>query len=487
MMEVNNKLENLSFAFDCEVRGDISGIKISKLECDSREVGKGDLFCCVSGTFSDGHKYAKSAVEKGAAALICERYLEDCDVPQLIVHDTRIAMALCAAEFYDHPSEKMRIIGITGTNGKTSTTYMLKSIFEAAGKKVGIIGTICTVIGDRIVHSDRTTPDSIHLQKLFAQMYDEGVEVVIMEVSSHALDQNRVYGVLFDVAEFTNITVDHLDYHKTFENYLNAKKKLFSMCADAVINIDDPHSTDIADSTKSPYATFGINPRADFFAEDIEYDTKHTEFTICEGKDKHRILIHIPGRFTVYNALGAAVVARKSGISWEDIERGLSQMNGVSGRIEALPTHGRPFDVYLDYAHTPDALENVIKTVREIAKGRIVTLFGCGGDRDSSKRPTMGEIAGRLSDFLVVTSDNPRTEDPQSIIDMIMEGVKRTDADYVVIVNRREAIEYALHNAKPHDIIILAGKGHEDYQEINGKKLPFDEKVIVEEILKDME
>ena len=486
-MSANNELKTLSYAFDNEVFGNIDALKVNKLVCDSREVEEGDIFCCVSGTFSDGHKYAKAAVEKGACALICERFLEDVEVPQLVVRDTRIAMALAAAEFYGHPADSMLLIGITGTNGKTTTTYMLKAIFEAAGKKVGIIGTICTVIGDKIIHSERTTPDSIHLQELLGKMRDDGVEVVLMEVSSHALDQNRVYGIVFDVAEFTNLTEDHLDYHKTLENYLDAKKKLFSTCVRAVINSDDPHGADIINATKCPYSTFGIDSRADYLAENIEYDTKHTGFSVREGMEVHNLLVHIPGRFTVYNALGAAVCAQKCGIGWDVIEKGLRDMSGVSGRIEALPTYGRPFDVYLDYAHTPDALENVIKTVREIAKGRIVTLFGCGGDRDNTKRPIMGEIAGRLSDFLVVTSDNPRTENPESIIEMVLEGVKRTDCEHVVIVNRRQAIEYALRSAKPHDIIILAGKGHEDYQEINGKKYPFDEKVIVDEILKSME
>ena len=483
---INNTLEQLVMCISCDIKGDISGIKINKLECNSANIKKGDVFCCVSGTFSDGHNYAEDAVKRGAVALVCERELEALSgkVPQIIVKNTRIAMAQLAAEYYNHPSDSMRIIGITGTNGKTTTTYMLKSIFERDGKKVGIIGTICVMIGNRQIHADRTTPDSIHLQETFALMRDEGVDVVIMEVSSHALDQSRVYGVVFDVAEFTNITVDHLDYHKTFENYLDAKKKLFNTCISAAVNLDDAHAMDIMADTKCPVTTFGLDSRADIFASDIEYDAKHTAFTICKGKDSRSITVPIPGKFTVYNALGAACVAYLSGVSWECIADGLSNMNGVAGRIEPLPTYGRKFHVYLDYAHTPDALENVIKTLREIAKGRIVTLFGCGGDRDNSKRATMGEIAGKLSDFLVVTSDNPRTENPESIISMVLEGVNRTNCEHVVIVNRREAIEYALNNAHDDDMILLAGKGHEDYQEINGEKLPFDEKIIVDEILR---
>lgn len=483
-MKNNTSLIGITMNIACSVDGDISGIKINKLENDSRKVKKGDLFFCVSGTFSDGHDYAQAAVKNGAVALVCERRLDGIKVPQIIVKDTRVAMASIAAEYYNHPTDDMRIIGITGTNGKTSTTYMLKAMFEKAGKKVGIIGTICTMIGDEKLHSDRTTPDSIHLQGLLRTMSDAGVDVVVMEVSSHALDQHRVQGIVFDVAAFTNITVDHLDYHKTFDNYLAAKKKLFSMCVSAAVNLDDGHSKDIIYSTNCPATTFGLDSKADTFAENIEYDTKKTTFTLCKGKEKYELEIPIPGKFTVYNALCAATVAMLCGVSWEDIIEGLATMNGVAGRIEALPTYGRPFDVYLDYAHTPDALENVIKTVREIAKGRIVTLFGCGGDRDNSKRGTMGKIAGELSDFLVVTSDNPRTENPAAIIEMVMQGVRETDCPYVMIENRYEAIEYALSNAKEHDIIILAGKGHEDYQEINGEKIHFDEKEIVDKILK---
>lgn len=483
-MKNNSSLAQIIMNTDCEIAGSVEGIRINKIECDSRAVAKGDLFCCVNGTFSDGHKYAETAVKNGAVAVLCERKLENIRVPQIIVENTRIAMAQIAAVFYNHPADDMRIIGITGTNGKTSTTYMLKSILERAGKKVGIIGTICIMIGDEKLHSERTTPDSIHLQEILRQMSDAGVDVVIMEVSSHALDQYRVHGIVFDVAEFTNLTVDHLDYHRSFENYLDAKKKLFSMCINAAINLDDAHSKDIIYSTGCPVTTFGLDSRADIFAEDIVYDTKHTVFTLCKGKERMQITVPIPGKFTVYNALGAAAVAMLSGASWKHITEGLAAMKGVAGRIEPLDTYGRNFDVYLDYAHTPDALENVIKTVREIAKGRIVTLFGCGGDRDSSKRATMGEIAGSLSDFLVVTSDNPRTEDPMSIINMVMQGVKKTECPYVIIENRYEAIKFSLLNAQENDIIILAGKGHEDYQEINGEKHHFDEKEIVDDILR---
>ena len=485
-MNIKSKtLSQITMELDCNIIGNIDNVTVKMLTCDSRNVEKGYLFCCVRGTFSDGHKYAKAAVQKGASAIMCEYELEDISVPQIIVKNTRIEMAKAAAIFFDHPSEKMMMIGITGTNGKTSTTYFLKSIFEKSNKKVGIIGTICTMIGDEKIHSDRTTPDSISLQKLLWQMSNSGVEVVIMEVSSHALDQYRVHGIIFDAAEFTNITVDHLDYHKTFENYLEAKTKLFSMAMTAAINLDDPHSNRIIAATRCPVTTFGIEKKADIFAKNVKYDVLHTEFTICRGKDEINIKIPIPGRFTVYNALGAATVAELCGISWENITDGLATVKGVAGRIEPLPTYGRDFAVYLDYAHTPDALENIIKTVKEIDENhRIVTLFGCGGDRDNSKRSTMGEIAGTYSDFLIVTSDNPRTEDPSKIIEMIMEGVLKTKCPYIIIENRLEAITYALENAKKNDIIILAGKGHEDYQEINNEKHHFDEREIVDSLLK---
>ena len=421
-------------------------------------------------------------MDAGAAALVVERKL-DIDVPQILVEDTRIAMAEMAAAYYGYPSREMQMIGVTGTNGKTSTTYMLKAIAERMGKKVGLIGTIRNMIGDIIIDTERTTPESVDLQRILRQMKDEKVDVVIMEVSSHSLDQKRVHGIEYDVGEFTNLTQDHLDYHKTFENYFNAKKLLFKQSRMAVINKDDPYANRMMEGLDIPVMTFGIREKADVTASEIDITTRGVQFDFNYKNITSRFNVPIPGLFSVFNAIGAATVALSLGWNLDSIKYGLEHMMSVSGRLEPLPTGKNEFTVLLDYAHTPDALENVLKTVKGFATGRIVTLFGCGGDRDHAKRPIMGEIAGRFSDFAIVTSDNPRTENPMDIINSIVEGVKKSGCEYVVIENRREAIEYALKNARKNDVIILAGKGHENYQEINGGKHHFDEKEIVAEIL----
>lgn len=456
--------------------------EVKEIVYNSRKVEEGDVFCCIVGTFADGHKYAQQAVDAGAAALVVERKL-DIDVPQILVEDTRIAMAEMAAAYYGYPSREMQMIGVTGTNGKTSTTYMLKAIAERMGKKVGLIGTIRNMIGDIIIDTERTTPESVDLQRILRQMKDEKVDVVIMEVSSHSLDQKRVHGIEYDVGEFTNLTQDHLDYHKTFENYFNAKKLLFKQSRMAVINKDDPYANRMMEGLDIPVMTFGIREKADVTASEIDITTRGVQFDFNYKNITSRFNVPIPGLFSVFNAIGAATVALSLGWNLDSIKYGLEHMMSVSGRLEPLPTGKNEFTVLLDYAHTPDALENVLKTVKGFATGRIVTLFGCGGDRDHAKRPIMGEIAGRFSDFAIVTSDNPRTENPMDIINSIVEGVKKSGCEYVVIENRREAIEYALKNARKNDVIILAGKGHENYQEINGGKHHFDEKEIVAEIL----
>ncbi len=456
--------------------------EVGELQYNSRKVKEGDVFCCIVGTFADGHDYAAQAVANGAAALVVERELP-LDVPQILVPNTRIAMAEMAAGYYGYPAEDMTIVGITGTNGKTSTTYMLKAIAERMGKKVGLIGTIRNMIGDFIIDTERTTPESVDLQRILRQMKDENVDVVIMEVSSHSLDQKRVHGITFDVGEFTNLTQDHLDYHKTFANYLAAKKQLFYQSKKAVVNIDDAHAQELLEGLDLPLMTFGIREQADITASEIDITTRGVQFDMHYRNITSRLNIPIPGLFSVFNAMGAAAVALSLGWTLDSIKSGLENMMSVSGRLEPLPTGKHEFTVLLDYAHTPDALENVLKTVRGFAMGRVVTLFGCGGDRDHAKRPLMGEVAGRYSDFLIVTSDNPRSEDPMAIISAIEEGVKKSGCEHVVIENRREAIEYALTHARKNDIIILAGKGHENYQEINGGKHHFDEKEIVAEIL----
>ena len=458
--------------------------EIVSVEYDSRKVREGSLFCCMQGLISDGHSFAAQAVENGAKGLIVERYLP-LDVPQIVAPDGRIAMAHAAAAFYGHPEREMTMLGVTGTNGKTSTTYMVKSIAEAAGRKVGLIGTIRNMIGDTLIETGHTTPESADLFALLRRMADEQVDTVIMEVSSHALAQDRVAGIPFRVGLFTNLTQDHLDYHKTFDAYLEAKKRLFLQSELAIVNIDDPYAERMTEGLSIPVRTMGIQHRADYTALNIDIRTDGVRFHLRTPNGEGPVRMHISGLFSVYNAMGAAAITQAIGISFADILKGLESLTGVSGRLQSVDTNGRPFAVYVDYAHTPDALENVLTSVRGFAKARVVSLFGCGGDRDRTKRPIMGEIGGRHSDFVVVTSDNPRSENPEDIVRAVELGVQKSGTPYVTIVNRREAIEYALSILEPDDILVIAGKGHENYQEINGVKHHFDDREIVETLLKD--
>ena len=458
--------------------------EILSIEYDSRKVTKGSIFCCIVGQLFDGHTFAEAAARDGAAALLVERELP-LDVPQIVVGNARKAMAEMAAAFYGYPQREMQMLGVTGTNGKTTTTYMVKAIAEQAGKKVGLIGTIRNMIGGESLHTDRTTPESVDLFKLLRQMADAHCDIVIMETSSHALEQFRVHGINFDVGLFTNLTQDHLDYHKSFDNYLNAKKILFLNSKKAVVNVDDAYAARIMDGLTIPITTFGVRDRADISATDIDITTDGVQFDLHTPEGDVLMHLQTPGLFSVFNAMGATGLAQAIGIRLSCIKEGLESLTSVSGRLESVPTQ-RSFSVFVDYAHTPDALDNVLKTVREFAKGRVICVFGCGGDRDRAKRPIMGEIAGRFSEFAVITSDNPRTENPMSIIESIEEGVKKSGTHYTVIESRREAIRYALSMAKDRDVIMIAGKGHENYQEINGTKYHFDDKEIVEELLKEV-
>lgn len=459
--------------------------KITRIDYDSRRVEPGSLFCCCRGAAADGHAFAAQAVEKGASALIVEHALP-LSAPQLVVPDARRAMAEAAACFYGHPERALTLIGVTGTNGKTSTTYMVKSIAEAAGKKVGLIGTIHNLIGDAIVETNRTTPESVDLYALLRRMVDEGVDLAVMEVSSHALVQERVHGLMFDAALFTNLTQDHLDYHKTFDNYLAAKKLLFTdMARTGIFNTDDPYAARMMEGVPCKVRTAGIHSDADYRASRIEITTRGVSFLLHTPSGQGTLSLRISGLFTVYNAMGAVALMEEAGFSFADCKRGLSQLTGVAGRLQPCETFDRNIAVYVDYAHTPDALLNVLTTVQGFRQGRVITLFGCGGDRDALKRPIMGEIAGQHSDFVVVTSDNPRTEDSMSIIRAIEPGVKKTGAAYAVIENRRDAIRFALDQAGAHDIIVIAGKGHENYQEICGVKHHFDDKEEVETYLRE--
>ena len=469
----------------CRLVNFTTDFEVKRIEYDSRRVKPGDIFSCVVGTFMDGHTFAESAMKNGAYALIVERELP-LPVTQIIVPNSRRAMAELAMKLYGYPAKQLRVIGVTGTNGKTTTTYMIKSVAEKCGLKVGLIGTIRNIIGDRVISTQRTTPESTELQEIMRMMADEGVDLVVMEVSSHSLDQERVYGIEFEIGGFTNLTQDHLDYHKTFDNYLAAKKKLFERSGFAVINADDPYSGKLLEGLDIPRMTYAVREPADIYANDIEICVRDVEFDMTCPEGTAHISVPIPGLFNVFNAMLAAGICLKLGFPLDKIAEGLADVSGVTGRMESLPTDGFPFSVILDFAHTPDGLINLLTSVREFAKGRVISVFGCGGDRDHAKRPIMGEAAGRYSDFCVVTSDNPRSEDPMAIIGNVLDGVNKTAVEYVVIQNRREAIKYALTHAKPDDVIVLAGKGHETYQEIKGIKYPFDEKVVVAELLKEI-
>ena len=466
---------------DYNVKNEFDDAEISGIAYDSRKVKPGDVFVCISGFETDGHKYAGKAVEKGAAAVIAEHAV-DAGVPTAVVENTRHALSYAADVFYGHPSGKFRLVGVTGTNGKTTTTFLVKSILEKAGHKVGLIGTNKNMIGERELPSERTTPESLELTELFAEMAKEGADFVVMEVSSHSLSLSRVEFCEFDVGAFTNLTQDHLDFHKTMENYLAAKKKLFDMCKTGVINADDEGGRKILADCSCVSVSYGIDSAADILAGNIDYGAHGVDFDCDALGAAMRIHINTPGRFSVYNALAAVGICTALGISAEDISEGLRSIPGVCGRAEVVPT-GRDYTVMIDYAHTPDGIENILKSIRGFAKGRIVILFGCGGDRDRTKRPKMGRIAGELADFCVVTSDNPRTEDPGEIIKEIIPGVEETGCPYTVIENRKEAIRYALDNAETGDVILLAGKGHETYQILKSGKIHFDEREIVHEIL----
>ena len=461
-------------------------IELTGICYDSRKVKPGDVFVCVVGFETDGHKYIDAALAKGARAVVVQNGAEIPDilkeVTAIYTDDTRSALASLAATFYGHPERKLKIIGVTGTNGKTTVTTLIKSVLEFEGKMVGLIGTNANMIGARVLPTERTTPESLELFQLFSEMLEEGVEYVVMEVSSHSLELQRVHGIFFAVGAFTNLTQDHLDFHKTMENYFLAKKKLFSVSQTGVVNIDDAAGRRLLEETTCPMASISVDGDASFSAKNIRISARGVVFELTYEKKKYTVRLGIPGKFSVYNALTALASLVGAGIDIERAIEGLTFAQGVMGRCETVYT-GTDYSVIIDYAHTPDGLENIISTVKEFAEGRVVTLFGCGGDRDKTKRPQMGEIAARLSDFVIVTSDNPRTEKPGAIIEDIMVGVLKTPCEYVVIENRREAIFYALKNAKPGDCIILAGKGHETYQIIGKEKRHFDEREVVQEAL----
>ncbi len=468
-----------------ETRGNMV-TEIGDLCSDSRKTKgvKNGLFFCIPGAKFDAHEYAAQAVENGCVALVVDHFV-DVDVPQVKVSSVRAAMARMAAAFYGHPADGMRLVGVTGTKGKTTTSYMIKSILEQAGMTVGLIGTTGNMIGEKRIASNYTTPDPIDLQRDLREMADAGAQAVVMEVSAHAIDMFRLDGMVFEVGAYTNLSQDHLDYFGTMEKYFECKKRFFTtgMVKNAVLNADEETSVSILRDLTIPHVTFGIAAAADLFARDIEISESGVSFELkLQGMHALPIHLRMTGMFNVYNAIAAASCAMVLGISHDDIRAGLEKIENVPGRIEMLPTD-KPYRVILDYAHAPDALDNILRTCREFTRGRLIALFGCGGDRDRGKRPIMGRIGGELADLCILTSDNPRNEDPMAILNAIEEGIRETDCEYVVIENRREAIRYALSIGQPGDVIALCGKGHENYQEIRGVKHPFDEKVIVAELL----
>ncbi len=461
-------------------------MEITSIAYDSRKVQKGSLFAAISGFAADGNRFIPQAVEKGAQVVVTAMKPKE-DIPYVLVENDRLALAKMACNFYGRPAESMRVIGVTGTNGKTSVTLLLKSVLETVyGAKVGLVGTMGNLIGDVAIPSERTTPESLELQELFARMRDAGCSYVIMEVSSHAIALDRIGGIHYDAAAFTNLTEDHLDFHKTMEAYRDTKAELFSRCGKAVINIDDPYGPYMLEKARCETLTVSAHGGGQLEAEGIELHSDGVSYRAVCGEEKVNVHVPIPGRFTVYNSLTVLGLAKLLGVSLEEGAKALGTVSGVKGRIEVVPTPGMPYTVLIDYAHTPDGLDNVLSSVRDFCKGRLIAVFGCGGDRDPIKRPIMGRIGVEKSDFAVITSDNPRTEDPMAIIRDILTGVDDSMGEYTVIEDRRKAIRYAMDIGKKNDIIVLAGKGHETYQDIGGKKHHLDEREEVQAHLSEL-
>ena len=461
----------------------LSGLEITGISCDSRNIKPGYAFICIKGALSDGHKYAKSAIDMGALVVIAQ---EDTGVEnQILVDDTHAVFSDMCAKWFGNPSKDLILLGVTGTNGKTSITYMLKQIIESQGYTVGLIGTIQNMIGDEILPTKNTTPNAYDLNSLFSQMKSKGCKYVIMEVSSHALDQCRVYNLQFKVAMFTNLTQDHLDYHKTMENYLEAKKKLFRMCETAIINSDDTYAEEVIKGLDCKVATYSTGINSTYSANGIKYRPSSVEYEFINEKYFQHIKVNTGGKFTVYNSLCAISCAIELGFDIKDIALSLDKLSGVKGRAESVPCV-KDFTVIIDYAHTPDGLKNILKTFKECDKNRLTVLFGCGGDRDRTKRSIMGNIAVRYADNVIITSDNPRTEDPKQIIKDILVGTESSVTPVKVIENRIEAIKYAIATAQKNDIIVLAGKGHETYQILADKTIHLDEREVVAEALNEL-
>lgn len=458
-------------------------VQVQFVTDDSRKVTDGTVFVCIKGNRFDGHSVAEEMLSKGAVCVVCER---DLGLPnQIVVNNTRAAMSVICSNFYGNPASKLKLIGITGTNGKTTTAFLIKEMLEKMGKKTGLIGTVKNMAGDKEFPAALTTPESFELHGLFNEMVKEGCEYCVMEVSSQALAQYRVEGLHFAAGVFSNLTRDHLDYHGTFENYAEAKSMLFAQSEICILNLDDERAMSMMRNSNGRMVTYSVNQdESDYTAKYIRYKNDGIEYELVTMGYVERVKVGIPGEFTVYNSMAAAVTLIELGFDFSKVLYALSLCNGVKGRIEVVPTE-TPYTVIIDYAHTPDGLENIISSLRKIAKSRIITVFGCGGDRDKTKRPIMGEVAARLSDVVVVTSDNPRTEDPEAIINDILEGLKGIRTKKIVEVNRTEAIKKALDEATADDIVLLAGKGHETYQIIGTEKFDYDEREIIKNIIEN--
>ena len=463
-------------------------IEINNIQYDSRKVEENDLFICIKGFTVDGHKFIDMAIEKGAKAFLVQDDIIRDDATFIKVKNTREDMAKVADNFYNHPSQRFDVIGVTGTNGKTSITTFLNEILTSNNNKVGLIGTIKISDGDKEIESNSTTPESRDLQNYFDKMIDNGCKYCAMEVSSHALALNRVAQTKYKVGVFTNLTPDHLDFHKDLEDYRNAKEKLFYMTTNAnIINIDDEGGKAIYENIKNldtKCYTYGIDNKADFMAKDIKIEARGVSYKLVTPTYEEDVFVPVPGKFTVYNTLAVIATCYALGIDKDVVLNSLKNTGGVAGRFEAI-SNDNGISVIVDYAHTPDALENVIKTAREFVKNRIITVFGCGGDRDTTKRSLMGEISQKLSDICIVTSDNPRTEDPKLIINDILKGLDESKENYKVVIDRKEAIKEAIEIAQEGDVVLIAGKGHENYQIIGKVKHHFDDKEIANEFLEN--
>lgn len=473
------KLKELLHGLDVlELHAD-EDLDITGVQYDSRQATSGDLFVAISGFQTDGHRYIPKAMENGAACVVCEKKPET-DIAYVLVPDARAALAALGANWFGHPSDSMCMIGITGTNGKTTSTYLLKHVLEKTlGAKVGLIGTIQNMIGDEILHTERTTPESFELQKLFAEMKAAGCTHVIMEVSSHALVLHRADQIAFRVGVFTNLTEDHLDFHKTMDAYCDAKAMLFTRCRTGVVNVDDAYAGRILAQASCRCLTYSAQQPASLRAKHLQLLSDRVEFDAEYDGQTQPVTLGIPGIFSVYNALGVIGAALALEIPLPAIADALRTAQSVKGRVEVVPTPGKDYTVLIDYSHTPDSLENILKAVRGFCRGRVIAVFGCGGDRDPFKRPVMGRIAAQLADLSIVTSDNPRTEDPYKILRQILAGMQEAETPYEVIETREAAIFRAMDLARKDDIIVLCGKGHETYQEIGHEKRQLDEREVV--------